>query len=389
MAGSNCMCLWNKLSKEKSSLINYKYFWGKAIYDECSIREKPKPLSQRLRRMYCTLNLIFASDGNNYILTIGIDPIKKFEVLFRFEHENTGVYIEMNTSNIYQLYAVLHQTFHTTPRTSTSVDVNYVNKTTKIDVKLFHHDTYKLSIMNKTIFIPMDALLELLENEAYIRVLIKKYEIKAILYGNTVFKLLKLCCHYLQSGNKVRNYYAIDNSSKSSDSGSIILAVNNRTLKDKFNISEVLDELLLSPCDCLSTTFVIETKVHFQELILFWLGAYYETRLLAEVIRNNTFKKTWPHKHIEPKKLAESGFFYVGPFDRVQCVFCKTVLEKWEPYDDVKGEHERFAPNCPLLMEAAAENIPLNSFEKLFVSKNKDDGAGKKPLLDYSIYNLL
>lgn len=384
MVDNNCMCLWNKSSKKKSSIINYKYFWGKASYDECSIYEKPKPLSQRLRRMYCSLNLIFTSNENNYILTIGIDPIKKFEVLFRFEHENTGVYIEMNTSSIYELFAVLHQTFHTTSRTLTSVDVNSVNKIAKIGVKFVHHNTYKLCIMNKSMLIPIDALLELLENEAYIRMLIKKYEIKAILYGNTVFKLLKLCCHYIQNGNILKNYYAFDNSSKSNESDSIILAMNNKSLKDKFNLSEILDELLLSPCACLSTTFVIETKIHFQELISFWVGAYYETRLLAEAIRNDTFKKTWPHKYIKPSKLAKSGFFYVGPFDRVQCVFCKTVLEKWKPNDDVNGEHKRFAPNCPLLMDAAAENMRL----KLFASKYKDEDTEKKPLLDY-IYNLL
>lgn len=362
MGGNNCICLWNKLSKEKSSLINYKYFWGKASYDECSMPEKSKPLSHRIRKVYCPKILIFTADENNYTFTIGINPIDKFEVLVRLEHENTGVYIEMNTNDVQQLFVILHQTFHANLTYPSAITADANSK--KIDMQLFHHKTYKLCIGNRKIFISMDVLLKIMESETCIKILLKNYETKSNLYGNTVFKLLKLCCHNLQNTNILRNYYAHNKTNKN-DVDSTMLPTRNRNMMEKLELSDILDELLRSPCDCLSTTFVIETKVHFEDLILSWIGPYYETRLLSEAIRMNTFKKNWTLNYIDPKILAKSGFFYVGPFDRVQCVFCKATLEKWKPDDDVLGEHKRFAPMCPLLQSTAVDNIPLIPYEKL------------------------
>lgn len=380
MGGYNCVCLWNKLSKEKSSLINYKYFWGKASYDECGMLEKLKPLSHQIRKMYCPQILIFTADENNYIFTIGINPIEKFEVLVRLEHENTGVYIEMNTNDVQQLFVILHQTFlaNLTYPSIITVDAN----SKKMDMQLFHHKTYRLCIGNKKIFISMDVLLKIMESETCIKIILKKYETKSNLYGKTVFKLLKLCCHNIQNTN------ILGNKTNKKDVDSNLLPTYNRKMMEKLKLSDILDELMRSPCDCLSTTFVIETKVHFEDLILSWIGPYYETRLLSEAIRINTFEKTWTLNYIDPKILAKSGFFYVGPFDRVQCVFCKTALEKWKPNDDVMGEHKRFAPMCPLLQSTAVNNIPLIPYEKSSITYDTSRiyGENKNSFLDYIHY---
>lgn len=390
MGGNHCMCLWNRSENKEQRLINFTYFWSKVCYDECGHQDPRKDLSQQICKMYLSKMLIMSTEENNYIFTIGIVPTKRFEVMVRLELENSGDYIEMDTSEVRQLFLLLHQIFHAnlkhpsilaTPTTTFPFPGNQI----KIDVKLLHHNTYKLCVGNKKIFITADGLLKLIENENCIKLLIKGYEVKAKLCGNTVFKLVNLCCQHLQN-LQPKKYFASNGSNKNEIAEVIVLQQNNRDMARKINLSEILDELMSSPCDCVSTTFCIETKVHFRELISFWIGAYYETRLLSEAVRIDTFRKKWPHKFIETRTLAKSGFFYVGPFDRVQCVFCKTVLEKWRPTDTVASEHKRYAPFCSISLRAA-NNIPLEevmwSREGKEIHKNEDDGAKNNPLLNF------
>lgn len=360
--GYNCMCLWKRCANKEQRSINFNYFWSKVSYDVCGSRVPHKDFSQQICQMYFPKSLILTTNESNYIVTIGIVPTEKFQVKIRLESEDSGFYIEMTVSEARQLFILLHQTFYANlihPSVHAAAATQSINskENVKINLKLFHHNTYELHVGDKKIFISTDGLLTLMENEYYIKVLIKKYEAKATLCGNTVFKLLNLCCQQLQNPITSGKYFACDDD----DNSAIVLTRNNQELLKKINLSDILDELLCSPCNCLSTTFIIETKMHFQNLISFWIGAFYETRLLSEAARLKTFekKKKWPHKYIETRTLAKNGFFYVGPFDQVQCVFCKTLLKKWEPKDTVEGEHKRFAPFCHSSLDRAANNIPV------------------------------
>lgn len=329
-------------------------------YDECRIYETSKSLAQHIQKTYYSKSLVFSGDENNFIFTIGIDPVKKFEVVIRLEYENTDSYIELNTSETKQLFNLLHQNLISNITRPTIEEVEE-RKHNSISVKLYQHNTYKLCVNDRNIFITLKGMLKLLEVESFIEILIKSYEIRAVQFGNTVFKLLKICCEQLRKKNDHKTYYGSYKMNHTEKA--IVLGHNIRQLLKDVNLSDILNELLRSPCDCLSSMFIIYTKIHFEKLLSLWIAAYYETRLLSEAIRIESFnKKNWPHKFIDIQKLAKNGFFYVGSFDRVQCVFCKLILQEWKANETPIGEHEKYSPSCPLLLNKCEDNIPLDTY---------------------------
>lgn len=48
-------------------------------------------------------------------------------------------------------------------------------------------------------------------------------------------------------------------------------------------------------------------------------------------------------------RLAEAGWFHVGPGDKVRCFQCGGNLRDWEPGDDAWEEHRRWYKDCPHL----------------------------------------
>jgi Inhibitor of Apoptosis domain/Zinc finger, C3HC4 type (RING finger) len=67
----------------------------------------------------------------------------------------------------------------------------------------------------------------------------------------------------------------------------------------------------------------------------------------------------WPLAFMNPKPLAEAGFFYLCNRDRVQCAFCRVVVCGFAPGDDPLEEHQRHFPRCPFLMAYDVGNIPI------------------------------
>ena len=76
--------------------------------------------------------------------------------------------------------------------------------------------------------------------------------------------------------------------------------------------------------------------------------------------RLKTFS-SWTTSVVEKNLLAKYGFYYKGSGDCVECIFCKVVISSWDIGDDPLKEHIHWAPSCPLLLNKAHSNIPLDS----------------------------
>ena len=73
--------------------------------------------------------------------------------------------------------------------------------------------------------------------------------------------------------------------------------------------------------------------------------------LQSEHHRLTTFVD-WPQNSpINPCELAAAGFYYLGNGDNVKCYKCGCGLCNWDPNDTPWGEHLKWSPNCPLVIE--------------------------------------
>ncbi|XP_056377673.1 baculoviral IAP repeat-containing protein 1-like [Hyla sarda] len=71
----------------------------------------------------------------------------------------------------------------------------------------------------------------------------------------------------------------------------------------------------------------------------------------TEQIRLQSFT-CWPvYALIKPCTLAESGFFFTGTRDIVQCFSCGGCLGNWEENDDPWREHTKWFPECKFLQK--------------------------------------
>ncbi|XP_063819961.1 baculoviral IAP repeat-containing protein 1-like [Pseudophryne corroboree] len=68
-----------------------------------------------------------------------------------------------------------------------------------------------------------------------------------------------------------------------------------------------------------------------------------------EQIRLQSFT-CWPvYALLEPRVLAQAGFFFTGTRDTVQCFSCAGCLGNWEENDDPWREHAKWFPECEFL----------------------------------------
>ncbi|GFY43061.1 hypothetical protein TNIN_501002 [Trichonephila inaurata madagascariensis] len=79
-----------------------------------------------------------------------------------------------------------------------------------------------------------------------------------------------------------------------------------------------------------------------------------------ELNRFNSFTDRWPLTYVNPKELAENGFFYLQSEDQVQCAFCGIVIDDWNVGDKPLKEHMKKAPKCPFLLTVNVGNVPMN-----------------------------
>uniref|UniRef100_A0A7M4FUE2 RING-type E3 ubiquitin transferase n=1 Tax=Crocodylus porosus TaxID=8502 RepID=A0A7M4FUE2_CROPO len=72
----------------------------------------------------------------------------------------------------------------------------------------------------------------------------------------------------------------------------------------------------------------------------------FKSSMWCEERRLRTFQH-WPDSSpVSAPDLAEAGFFFLGPGDRVQCFCCGGILRSWEAGDVPMLEHLKFFPSC-------------------------------------------
>ncbi|XP_053241671.1 baculoviral IAP repeat-containing protein 2 isoform X3 [Podarcis raffonei] len=75
------------------------------------------------------------------------------------------------------------------------------------------------------------------------------------------------------------------------------------------------------------------------------------------VMRLNTFK-SWPAAvPVQPPRLADAGFYYVGRNDDVKCFCCDGGLRCWESGDDPWVEHAKWFPRCEYLQHMKGQEF--------------------------------
>ncbi|KAK3585136.1 hypothetical protein CHS0354_034265 [Potamilus streckersoni] len=92
--------------------------------------------------------------------------------------------------------------------------------------------------------------------------------------------------------------------------------------------------------------------------------------------RLSTFRN-WQH-FLDPKILAENGFFYQGVGDTVTCHFCGIALMHWGPDDDALLEHLKYSPDCGYLLKS----LGTGTIQQYLDQRKNDVTAGA-----YSISN--
>lgn len=67
----------------------------------------------------------------------------------------------------------------------------------------------------------------------------------------------------------------------------------------------------------------------------------------------------WPkNRFLDPLDMAEAGFFFTGPSDKVVCAFCNGSLSIWHSGDDPFELHFKyFGDRCPFIRGESTNNL--------------------------------
>lgn len=88
-------------------------------------------------------------------------------------------------------------------------------------------------------------------------------------------------------------------------------------------------------------------------------------KMFSELERLRTFENNWTDIFVRAEIMAKTGFYYIGPEDRVKCYFCEVQICRWEVGDEEITEHLKWSPNCPFLKRRKTNNIPIEPIDEL------------------------
>ncbi|XP_041434090.1 uncharacterized protein LOC121398819 isoform X2 [Xenopus laevis] len=96
----------------------------------------------------------------------------------------------------------------------------------------------------------------------------------------------------------------------------------------------------------------VQYGVELLQQVLEDVGDHEGSRELREYLEQEgtSFSIWWRWEsrfpHLSPNDLAEAGFYYVGPWDRVRCFSCGKRLHNWQPGDVPLTRHLNSFPGC-------------------------------------------
>jgi len=114
--------------------------------------------------------------------------------------------------------------------------------------------------------------------------------------------------------------------------------------------------------------------------------------LRSERVRLLTFHD-WPERAaqiVEARQLAQTGLYFTGQADRVQCVFCRGFLRNWVQGDQPADEHRRHFPDCAFVRGQQVGNVldcvdtptsPLTRTSSQYVPSVRETSAPPAPVL--------
>ena len=89
-----------------------------------------------------------------------------------------------------------------------------------------------------------------------------------------------------------------------------------------------------------------------------------ESLMVDEKQRRKTFLGNWPHNNndnLSAKSMAKAGFYYLNAADKVQCAFCRVILQAWKPQHHPMVEHGKNYKSCEFVNELPCGNIEFKS----------------------------
>lgn len=107
------------------------------------------------------------------------------------------------------------------------------------------------------------------------------------------------------------------------------------------------------------------TSSQSSDISEFDFGRMSSDDMKREDLRLKSLEGKWPHTFIDARILAKTGFYFIGPVDKLKCYFCKAEISQWESGDDAVTEHVRWSPNCPFLKRCATNNVPIEPKDEL------------------------
>ena len=103
-------------------------------------------------------------------------------------------------------------------------------------------------------------------------------------------------------------------------------------------------------------------------------------------VRKRTFSH-WPHETTpSARQMVEAGFFNCNIGDRVICIYCNLICEKWTPnVDDPCDVHKILSPNCIYTKSFLTYRGPLSIINGN--GSSMTPGAGRNPLRSTNIHS--
>lgn len=294
---------------------------------------------------------VYLNEKNAATLKIGCSPEHFFEVVARIESKTKNSVILTSNELIELVEFLENHLYDNEACKSAEGESTYQLATTSkkyiIDLKPIELRTFSMRIGRKYLTIDEESLNAILWKKSYIEHFLSLLEGTRKTCESVLFNLMThFCC----------------------ENNTLKLATD--ASRSKYYIRQFFNEILNYHCGCFDrTSIVIEIGANFSEWFSLCVPTFVKTIMLNEIDRLESFSsREWPHdkKHINVKKMAKCGLYYIGERDLVGCAFCEIQLHDWKLGDNPVLDHHKYSPNCKFLIEPKqCFNIPIGSEKKV------------------------